>query len=130
MTYASANVTATAGADYSATSGTLTFAAGVVSQTITVPILNDTVFENSETFNMLLSGAVNATISDGVGLGTIRDNGTGPGGTDNDTPTASVSSPVVTEGMDSHAVFTLSLTNASATTGWRFGLHRSLPATS
>ena len=55
-----------------------------------MPILNDAIFENSETFTVVLSGAVNATIADGTGLGTIRDNGTGAGGTDNDTPTLSV----------------------------------------
>src|SRR5207248_1549866 len=41
--------------------------------------------------------------------------GTGTGGTDNDTPTLSVSSPAVTEGTDAYAVFTVSLSNASTT---------------
>ena len=40
-------------------------------------ILNDAIFEGSETFNVLLSGAVNATIADGTGIGTILDDGTG-----------------------------------------------------
>ncbi|MEA3207025.1 MAG: hypothetical protein QOE70_82 [Chthoniobacter sp.] len=115
VNYGSANVTATAGADYTATSGTLTFNPGTVSQTITVPILNDPVFEGSETFNMALSGAVNATIADGLGVATILDNGAGAGGVDNDTPTLNVSSPTVTEGTNPQAVFTVSLSNASAT---------------
>jgi hypothetical protein len=34
--------TATNGVDYTATNGTVTFAAGVASKTITVPLLNDT----------------------------------------------------------------------------------------
>ena len=43
INYATANNTASAGADYTATSGTLTFLAGtgVRTQTVTVPILND-----------------------------------------------------------------------------------------
>ncbi len=113
--YATSSGTAVSGTDFTGTSGTLNFAVGVVSQTITVPILNDTIFENSERFNMLLSGAVNATIADGLGVGTIRDNGTGGGGTDNDTPTASVTNATVTEGTNPHAVFTISLSNTAAT---------------
>ena len=99
--YATSNGTATSGADFDANSGTLTFAPGVISQTITVAILNDAIFENSESFTILLSAAVNATITDGTGVGTILDNGTGAGGTDNDTPTLlSVPDVTATEGTD------------------------------
>ena len=52
VNYATSDGTATAGSDYTSMSGTLNFAAGVVSQTLTVSILNDTIFENSETFNV------------------------------------------------------------------------------
>ena len=41
--YATANGTATAGSDYTATSGTLTFTPGQLTQTVTVPVLGDTV---------------------------------------------------------------------------------------
>ncbi len=115
VNYATSNGSATAGSDYTATNGTLNFASGIVSQTITVPIANDTVFEGSETFNVNLSAAVNATIADNLGIGTIKDDGTGAGGTDNDTPVLSVSSPTVTEGTDAFAIFTVSLSNASTT---------------
>ena len=47
--------TATPGADYLLTSGTLTFKAGEVSKTFTVPIVNDNVDEPSETVNLALS---------------------------------------------------------------------------
>ncbi|MEQ1851491.1 MAG: Calx-beta domain-containing protein, partial [Chthoniobacteraceae bacterium] len=115
VAYATGNATATAGSDYNTTSGALNFLPGVTSQTITVPILNDAVFENSETFNVTLSGPTNATIADGLGVGTILDNGGGTGGTDNDTPTLAVSSATVTEGTDPDAVFTVSLSNLSTT---------------
>ncbi|MES2992770.1 MAG: Calx-beta domain-containing protein [Pseudomonadota bacterium] len=115
--YNTSNGTATAGvgADYTATSGTLTFAPGVTTQTITVTIANDTTYEGSETFNVNLVTPTNATIADNLGLGTIRDDGTGTGGTDNDTPSLAVSDVAVTEGTNPFAVFTVSLSNASAT---------------
>ena len=78
-------------------------------------IANDAIFENSETFNVVLSGPVNATILDGTGVGTIRDDGTGLGGTDNDTPSLSITNVTVTEGTETHAVFELNLSNASTT---------------
>mgnify|MGYP003694777325 CR=1 FL=1 len=78
VNYATGGGTATAGSDYTATSGTLTFTPGVVTQTITVPITNDTATESSETFNVTLSGAVNASITDNTGVGTIIDNDAPP----------------------------------------------------
>ena len=53
--YATSNTTATAGADYTAASGTLTFGAGVTSLTFAVPILNDVLFDPAETVNLALS---------------------------------------------------------------------------
>jgi len=63
VNYAAANATATQPADYTATSGTLTFAAGETSKTITVPVIGETVPEANETFSVGLFGAVNATIT-------------------------------------------------------------------
>src|SRR5687768_2978065 len=58
---------ATAGSDYSPTSGTLTFAAGVTTATFTVSILGDTVVEGNERLRLVLSnpssGAVLASPS-------------------------------------------------------------------
>ena len=71
VNYATADGTALAASDYNARSGTLTFAAGVTSMTITVPIRGDVLAEPNETFTVGLSGAVNATIADGTGVGTI-----------------------------------------------------------
>ena len=55
VAFATANGTATAGADYTATSGILNFADGETSMTITVPILDDTLDEPDETFTVTLS---------------------------------------------------------------------------
>ena len=74
VNYATADGTAVAGSDYTATSGTLTFAPGVTSETIRVPILDDTVYEPNETFTVNLSNPVGATITDGQGVATIQDN--------------------------------------------------------
>ncbi|MBB6521493.1 Calx-beta domain-containing protein, partial [Pseudoteredinibacter isoporae] len=94
--YATSNGTATAGADYTSTSGTLTFAAGVGTQTITVPITDDVLDENSENFNVVLTNPNGASISDDTGVGTILDEVTpGP----DDTVTVSLAGPAnVVEG--------------------------------
>ncbi|MDB9492774.1 Calx-beta domain-containing protein [Dolichospermum circinale CS-534/05] len=60
--YATANGTATAGLDYTATNGTLTFAPGATSQVINIPILNDFLNEADETFTLTLSSPTNASL--------------------------------------------------------------------
>ncbi len=71
VNYATADGTATAPTDYQAASGTLTFAPGEISKTITVSVNGDTTIEPTETFTVNLSGAVNSTILGGTGTGTI-----------------------------------------------------------
>jgi uncharacterized delta-60 repeat protein len=71
VNYATADGTANAPTDYQAASGTLTFAPGEISKTITVLVNGDTTIEPNETFTVNLSGAVNGTILGGVGTGTI-----------------------------------------------------------
>ena len=71
VNYATANGTASAGSDYAAASGTLTFAPGETTKTVTVNVNGDSVNEADETFFVNLSGATNATVTDGQGLGTI-----------------------------------------------------------
>ena len=116
VNYGMINQTALSGSDYTAGSGSLTFAPGTTTQTITVPIVNDNVYEISETFAVNLSGATNATISDTQGIGTIKDDGTGAGGTDNDLPSLAVSSLTVSDQtVGGFATFVVSLSNPSAT---------------
>ena len=58
--------------DYLAANGTLDFpAGGATTQTIDVTVNDDALFEPDETFEVNLSGAVDATIVDGQGIGTI-----------------------------------------------------------
>lgn len=71
VNYSTANATATAGSDYQAKSGTLTFAPGVTSQTISIAVMGDTVTEPDETFFVNLSNAVNASIEFSQMTGTI-----------------------------------------------------------
>jgi hypothetical protein len=56
VNYATSNGTAAAPGDYTSTSGTLTFGPGVTEQSIVVPIVNDALAEDDETFTVTLSG--------------------------------------------------------------------------
>ncbi len=87
--YATANGTALAGEDYGATQGTLSFAPGVTSRTIAVNIIGDNLQEANETFSIVLSNPVNATIGNATGAGAI---------TDDDTPAFSIADAAVDEG--------------------------------
>jgi len=64
-----------------AASGTLNFAAGTSTQTVSVTINGDTIYEPNETFFVNLTGATNGgTITKGAGLGTIANDDTAPVG--------------------------------------------------
>ncbi len=80
VAYATADGTATAGTDYTATSGTLVFAPGQTTKTVAVPILGDTAYEPDETFTLTLSNPVNGTLGTATATGAI---------TNDDAPTAS-----------------------------------------
>jgi len=110
VNYTTADNTATAGSDYVTTSGTVTFTPGQTSQPVSVTINGDTTLEPNETFNVNLSGAANATISDNQGTGTITN--------DDAQPSISVNDVSVSEGNSgaTSAGFTASLSNASSQT--------------
>ena len=69
--YATSDGTATAGADYTATSSTLSFAAGETQKTITVAVLDDAHDEGTETLTLTLSNARGAGLGDATATGWI-----------------------------------------------------------
>ena len=70
--YATSDGTATAGSDYTATSGTLTFAAGETKKTVSVSVLDDAHDEGSETLTLTLSNPSGAHVVGGSATGTIN----------------------------------------------------------
>ncbi len=70
--YATRDGTAKAGEDYTAQSGTLTFAPGDTEKTVGIPILDDALDEGAETFTLRLTNANGARIGDGEATGTIE----------------------------------------------------------
>jgi glucose/arabinose dehydrogenase len=89
--YSTAPGTATAGTDYTAVSGTITFPPATATATVSVPIANDLLDENDETFVVnLASPSANASIADGQAQGTIAD--------DDPLPSLGVSECAVVEG--------------------------------
>src|SRR5689334_1257311 len=104
--FATANGTATAGSDYVATSGALTFAPGEVEKPVVVLVNGDTVDEAQETFFLDISNVQNATVNSSRGTGFINDD---------DGPTISINDVSVTEGNSGTkaATFTLTLSGPS-----------------
>ena len=72
--YATSSGTASAGSDYTAKSGTLTFNANETSKTVAISILDDDEDESDETLTLTLSNADGAEIKDAGATGTITDN--------------------------------------------------------
>jgi Ca2+-binding RTX toxin-like protein len=75
--YATASGSAMSGADFQAASGSLAFAPGELVKSVVVNVVGDQGVEPDETFFVDLSSPVNATISDGRGAATIRNDDTG-----------------------------------------------------
>jgi len=111
VNYATAGGTATAGTDYTSTSGILTISSGSTTGTIAVPIVGDTTVESNETFYVNLSGASGATITDAQGVGTITNDDVAPSN-------LSINDVTVTEGNSSttSAIFTVTLSPSSSST--------------
>ncbi len=64
---------ASSGSDFTAVTGSLTFAPGETVQTITIPIIGDTVSEANESFSVVLSNAVNATLANSASVTILND---------------------------------------------------------
>ncbi len=80
VSYATSDLTAIAGADYTARSGMLTFLPGELSKSIFVPIADDSDEESDEAFNVLLSNSINLSIGNSSANVTIADDDTPVGG--------------------------------------------------
>ena len=78
VNYSTQNGTATAGSDYVAANGTLTFAPGQTSRTISLVVNGDAAVEPDEYFTLTLSGATGATLTRSAATLTIRNDDTGP----------------------------------------------------
>ena len=71
--------TATNGADYFDTNGTVTFAPLDTSETVVITVNEDATFEHDETMALNLSNASGAPIGDAQGIGTIANDDAAPG---------------------------------------------------
>jgi hypothetical protein len=106
--YSTANNTATAGSDYTATSGTVIIPAGAPTATISIPITNDTLDEAAETFYVNLGTVTQGTanVTDSQAVVTIQTDSNDP------QPQITIDDVTVNE-SDGSAVFNVRLSVAS-----------------
>jgi hypothetical protein len=81
VSYSTLSGTAIAGSDFvGIANGSITFAPGEISKTITVDLLDDTAVENAEAFTLKINSATNTTVSttSNTATGNIADNDTLP----------------------------------------------------
>jgi sugar lactone lactonase YvrE len=115
VNYTTVDGTATAGTDYTAATGTLSFAPGESSKTINIPIINDNVFEGNETLSLVLSnpnGGQVELLDPTTAALTIIDNESQP--SISTPPNLSVSEPRISG--TTTALFTVQLSNATTQT--------------
>lgn len=107
VNYATSNSTA-GSADYTSTSGTLTINAGSTTGTITVPVTQDSVHENDETFTVTLSAGSGYKVAGSTltATGTIED--------DDDSPTVSIANVALAEGNSGTSNMTFTVTASAA----------------
>ena len=106
--YATADGTATAANDYISATGTLSFAPNETSKTVGVTIVQDSLDEVDETFNIGLSNPTNATIADATGIVTITD--------DEGTPSLSVAHVTTSDETATNLIATITLSGVSSQT--------------
>ena len=99
VNYSTADGTASAGSDYRAVSGKLTFALGEMSKSILVPVIGDRVPEADKSFFVELSNAKGAKIAKGEGIVTIVD----------DEPRISINDVSLLEGNSGTTLFTFTV---------------------
>ena len=110
VNFATANVSAVAGSDYDANSGTLTFGPTETSKNISVKVNGDFTAESNETFQLNFSSPVNATLPDAQAIGTI---------TNDDTRLLNIDDVSIAEGDTGtkQMVFTVSLNEPAGPSG-------------
>jgi hypothetical protein len=113
VAYNLTNDSASAGSDYVAGSGTLTFGAGETVKNVSVPLPHDGNAEPAELFNLVLGAVTGASaahvlVADGAGLATIGRHGQTPVAK----PLVSVSNPIASE-QDGYVDFVISLSAPS-----------------
>ncbi|MEX0338001.1 MAG: Calx-beta domain-containing protein [Arenibacterium sp.] len=112
LNYMTADGTATAGEDYTAKTGTVTFAAGQTVATVEVNVLGDTEIETSESFSLVVTpkSPIQNGTADSTGIATIADNDRAE-----NLPIISIENTTGQEGgnADGFAIFTVRLSQAS-----------------
>ena len=107
VNFATVAGSATAPADDATTSGTVTFAPGQTSKSVTVLVKGDLIDEAVETLSVVLSSPVGGVVSDGTAVGRITDN--------DPVPSLRINSVQTAEGDSGtkNLTFTVSLSRAS-----------------
>lgn len=110
VAYTTSAGSAAAGSDFSASSGTVTFAPGETEAPITVVVYGDTLQELNETFSVYLLNPTSATIATSLGVATILN--------DDGAPQLSIGNATITEGNtgSQQLVFPVSLSASSGQT--------------
>ncbi|GAB4161764.1 MAG: hypothetical protein Tsb009_38970 [Planctomycetaceae bacterium] len=110
VTYTTNNGTATAGSDFTTTSGTINFAmGGALTATISVPVITDTIVEANETFTVdIINSSGGAVITDQQGVGTINND---------DTATLTIANVTAAETDSSTTFFNFQITLNNAVSG-------------
>ncbi len=126
--YATSDGSATAGTDYTAASGTATFAPGTITKTVNVSVNGDALYEHDETVLMAISTPASATLGTANAAGTISNDDAQPslsigdaGATVSSASGAPVSFPVTlsaVSGVDASASYTTSDGSAIAGTDY------------
>ena len=104
VAWATADGTATAGADYAAATSTLVFAPGETAKTVEVTLLDDAVDEEAETLTVTLDAPVDATLGTAAATGTVTD--------DDDPPVLALAvAPLEIPEAGGRATVTVAITN-------------------
>ena len=121
VNYSTSDNTALSVVDYTSSIGSITFTPGQVSQTISIPIIDDFIPETLENFTITLSDPTNAAILDGSGIVSIVDNDTctisSPSGSVTAQPTCATTTGTIVFATQSGVEFSINGTTyqASAT---------------